>query len=126
MPTTITPTEVRVERDPETGKIIRVIHSKKENPLNDPLLTDDEEDVDMSEAGAEKIGIIAELERQAARAPEKKPRQQSTREKEWIERLVNKYGEDTKKMSRDMKLNPLQQTEADIARRIQRWKGNSQ
>lgn len=125
MPTTIEPTEVRVERDPETGKIIRVIHDKKENPLNDQLLTDDEEDADMSEVGGETHGIIAELERQAASAPEKKPRKQSAREKEWIERLVSKYGEDTKKMSRDMKLNPMQQTEADIARRIKKWRGES-
>lgn len=119
---------MRVERDPETGKIIRVLHDKKkENPLNDQLLTDDEEDVDvnMSEVGGEKSGIVAELERQAARAPEKKPRKQSAREKEWIERLVNKYGDDTKKMARDMKLNPMQQTEADIARRIKKWKSES-
>ncbi|TVY62806.1 Nucleolar protein, partial [Lachnellula suecica] len=45
VPKQFTPTEARVERDPETGKITRVIHANaKPNPLNDPLNSDSEED----------------------------------------------------------------------------------
>lgn len=66
--------------------------------------------------------IVQQLEDMAARAPEKKPRKQSEREREWIERLVGKYGDDHKRMARDMKLNPMQQTEADIRKRVDKWR----
>lgn len=135
-PTMIAPTEARVVRDPETGKILRVIHSgKRVNPLNDPLLTDseaeegdvDDEDEDEEWEGVEgepteASDIIKQLEEQAARQPEKRIRKQSQREQEWIERLTGKYGDDFGKMARDRKLNPMQQTAADIARRVAKWK----
>ena len=131
-PTTIAPTEARVERDPETGKILRVIHatSSRPNPLNDPLNSDSEEDGDVNAEefdgldgeGREQNDVIRRLEEQAARQPEKKERSQSEREKEWIERLVGRWGEDYAKMARDRKLNPMQQTEKDIARRVSKWK----
>lgn len=129
-PKFIAPAEARVERDPETGKIARVIHSstKTSNPLNDPLASDDDDDdngdVEMDGEGREGEGqeIIKALEEQASMIPEKRVRKQSQREKEWIERLVGRYGEDYRAMSRDMKLNPMQQTEADIARRVRKWR----
>lgn len=138
----ITPGEVRVERDPETGKILRIIRpeqqSRRPNPLNDPLNdimdTDDEEELESndeddsgSESESEQNPIVAELEAQAAREMEeieqkKKPRQQSTREEEWIERLIEKHGDDTGAMFRDRKLNVMQQSEGDIKKRIKKWK----
>jgi nucleolar protein 16 len=127
-PKVIAPAEARVERDPETGKIVKVIHSstKMPNPLNDPLASDDDdnEDVEMDDEGREGEGreIIKALEEQASMIPEKRVRKQSQREKEWVERLVGRYGEDYRAMSRDMKLNPMQQTEADIARRVRKWR----
>jgi len=68
--------------------------------------------------------IVQQLEDMAARAPEKKPRKQSEREREWIERLVGKYGDDYKRMTRDMKLNPMQQTEADLRKRADKWRSS--
>jgi nucleolar protein 16 len=126
VPKNIAPREARVERDPETGKIIRVIHEPtKPNPLNDPL-NSDEEDEEFTgfedEAPKPQNDIIRQLEEQASFVGEKKERKQSEREKEWIERLVGKYGEDYTKMFRDRRLNPMQQTEADIKRRVQKWK----
>lgn len=129
----ILPSFARIERDPETGKILRVIHEKsnKSNPLDDPLLSDsDNEDMqeaevwenEASEGIKESGGIVRELEAQASMVPERKVRKQSQREREWIARLVERYGTDTKGMARDRKLNPMQQTEADIARRIRKWK----
>lgn len=124
----------RVERDPETGRIIRVIHEKrrKANPLNDPLVSDSEaEDDDMhnvetreQSAKGTKEGerIVRELEAQASMVPERKVRKQSQREREWIARLVERYGTDTRGMARDRRLNPMQQTEADIARRMRKWR----
>jgi nucleolar protein 16 len=128
VPTTLAPTTARVERDPETGKIIKVIHGKprKANPLNDPLNSDDdggdEEMQDAEEEAPEGNKIIKELEALASMVPGKKVRKQSEREKEWIARLVERYGSDYKAMARDRKLNPMQQTEADIARRVRKWK----
>jgi nucleolar protein 16 len=140
IPTVLAPKEARVERDPETGKITRVIHAdahkKSNNPLNDPLQaldSDNEsefggfEDVEMEdesgdEVDAEAQRIVHELEEQARMVPEKRVRKQSVREREWIERLVGRYGEDVRAMARDRKLNPMQQTEADIARRVTKWR----
>ncbi|KAI4125785.1 MAG: hypothetical protein LQ347_005230 [Umbilicaria vellea] len=127
-PTTLVPTEARVERDPTTGAIVRVIHSSsgKDNPLNDPLndSSGEESDADMGdgEQGRSR-GIIQELEQQALMEAPKKPRQQSKGEEEWIQKLVEKYGEDYKGMVKDRKLNPYQQSEGDIKRRVKRWKG---
>jgi nucleolar protein 16 len=137
IPKTIAPTEAQVERDSETGKIIRVIHAaSKPNPLNDPLNSnsEDEEVVDDGEEfegfdvrsgeKTEANPIVQQLEDMAARAPEEKPRKQSEREREWIERLVGKYGDEYKRMARDMKLNPMQQTEADIRKRVDKWRSS--
>jgi nucleolar protein 16 len=137
IPKTIEPTEARVERDPESGKILRVIHpTSRPNPLNDPLNSDsDHEDMADGEEEFEGFGedsgtkmetndIVRKLEEQASMGAEKKERRQSDREREWIGRLVGKYGEDFQKMARDLRLNPMQQTPADIRRRIEKWKAS--
>ncbi|KAI1636935.1 ribosome biogenesis protein Nop16 [Biscogniauxia mediterranea] len=137
--------EARVERD-ASGRIVRVLDeiscssSKKKhsrpNPLNDPLVALDsssseaEEEEDEEEWGGidddgteKKNDIVRQLEAEAARPVEKRPRAQSAREVEWLRRLVGRHGDDTRAMARDRRLNPMQQTEADIARRIRKWKG---
>ncbi|KAK5048058.1 hypothetical protein LTR84_006248 [Exophiala bonariae] len=130
----ITPQEIQVERDPETGKILRVIHPETEaetnfNPLNDPL--NEPMDVEADEPVRRtqmQNDIISQLEAQAAHEEEmllnKRPRHQSSREEEWITRLVEKHGDDVRAMVRDKKLNPMQQTEGDIARRLRKWKAS--
>ncbi|KAH0843658.1 hypothetical protein AYO21_05444 [Fonsecaea monophora] len=126
----LTPQEVQVERDPETGRILRIIRSEtaNDNPLNDPL--NDIMDVEDEQPRPQPAsGIVAELEAQAAEeaellAKKKRPRQQSHREEEWIAKLVEKHGDDIKAMVRDRKLNPMQQSEGDLARRIKKWKAN--
>jgi len=132
IPKTFAPTEARVERDPETGKILRVVHDKQRfNPLNDPLNSDSDDEMEGFDGGedlemdeVEKEGnIVRELERQARTGGKKvKERVQSEREKEWCERLVLRWAEDYHGMVRDRKLNPMQQTEADIRRRIEKWR----
>ena len=137
--------EAKVERDPETGKILRVLRDDDEieaagrkrrraNPLDDPL-NDLFED---GEQGLEQLGgeqehdshVVRQLELQLQREEEqdkmKKPRHQSTREGEWISRLVERYGDDYEAMARDMKLNPMQQTEGDLRRRIRKWRSSHQ
>ncbi|KAI2623401.1 ribosome biogenesis protein Nop16 [Xylaria nigripes] len=127
-------TEVQVERD-ENGKIIRVVSAerKRANPLNDPLAeldTDSEAESEAEAEAAEEWGgfegendVVRQLEEEANRPVEKKPRTQSAREAEWLQMLVDRHGDDTAAMARDRKLNSMQQTAADIAKRIRKWKG---
>lgn len=139
--TTLVPTETKVERDPQTGRILRIVRSdggsedatarkRKLNPLNDPLenLSDQEETSAMSTRPSD---IVAELEVQAEEeavtlARKRRPRQQSKREEEWMARLAGKYGDDIRAMARDVKLNPMQQSEGDLRRRLKKWKENKQ
>ncbi|KAI9869174.1 MAG: Nucleolar protein 16 [Pleopsidium flavum] len=127
LPTTLVPTEARIERDPSTGAILRVVHPenrKRENPLNDALneFSESEPDALVAEISPQvPTGIVRELEEQASLEAKKRPRQQSKREEEWIENLVATYGEDYRRMVRDRKLNPMQQSEGDLRRRVRRW-----
>jgi nucleolar protein 16 len=125
--------EVQVERDPETGRILRVVRAGDEaepvfNPLNDPL---NELETAPQKTKTSRKGIVAELEKQAAEEAEKletkrRPRQQSTREEEWIASLVAKHGDNIPAMVRDKKLNPMQQTQGDIGRRVKKWKAKQE
>ncbi|KAL1798139.1 hypothetical protein ACET3X_002176 [Alternaria dauci] len=134
-PENIPTEEIEVERDPETGAILRVTgvlaSEKKDNPLNDPL-----NDLEDEDGGAEEWNgfamvperpeeaqnpVIKELEEAALNGAKKAPRGQSQREREWVERLVARYGEDYERMARDRKLNPMQQTAADIRKRVLKW-----
>ena len=143
----LVPTEVRVERDPQTGRILRVIRPdagsdggntrRKRRRLDDPLNSDSEPENGYATIRAASMkarsrppptGVVAELEAQAEEeaaqlSRKKRPRQQSKREEEWIEGLVGKYGDNVGAMAKDRRLNPMQQTEADIARRVGRWRG---
>lgn len=128
----------RVERDPETGAILRVIHDDDEddkievagrslsrkNPLNDPL-----NDIEGGDGESNHLAdsvVVQQLERQADQEGKtvraKKPRFQSSRESEWAQRLISKHGDDFTAMARDRKLNPMQQSVGDLRRRINKWK----
>lgn len=139
-PETAATEEVEVERDPETGKIVRVINDaskSRSNPLNDPL--NDIEDLDQDDGVEEWNGfamvpegpesenpVIRQLEEAARNGVRKAPRVQSSREEEWVQRLWEKYGDDYAKMFRDRKLNPMQQSEGDLKRRVNKWKRKHQ
>lgn len=134
--------EVRIERDPETGAILRVIEDEavsavKANPLNDPLNDIDMDSADEKEMQdwltlgrvpepsgkkGQKTAVVSALEAVAAGGVRKAPRLQSDREKDWIERLVEKHGDDYEAMFRDRKLNIMQQSVGDLKRRVQKWK----
>ncbi|KAK3327164.1 ribosome biogenesis protein Nop16 [Cercophora scortea] len=121
--------EVRVERD-AAGKIVRVI--REANPLDDPLnalddyaathaMADDgEEWGGIEDNKRQRPAVICELERQASVPEEKHLRHQSERETEWLQRLIAKHGDDVAAMARDAKLNPMQQTKGDLARRLKK------
>ncbi|KAJ0308369.1 hypothetical protein COL5a_000731 [Colletotrichum fioriniae] len=131
--------EARVERDAD-GKIIKIHYAsanKRPNPLNDPLNALEEDSDEEEGAGAEneeewggiddesRPEVIRLLEKEAALPEIKKPRHISQQEKEWLERLIAKHGDDYDAMVRDRKLNPMQQTRGDIARRVKRFTGKA-
>lgn len=113
-------------RDPKTGAIISVQHEKseRENPLGDPLneFSDSEDEV----VGGSAKGIVSKLEEQARYSKSKRPRMQSQREKEWIARLVERWGDDWVGMVRDRRLNPQQQSEGDLKKRVGIWKSRNE
>jgi len=122
---------VKVLRDPETGAIISVQPSLSQtqranrNPLNDPLndlsaSEDEEQDADDASEGIK--GIIPQLEESAKWTKRKRPRVQSQREREWCGRLVERWGDDLRGMVRDRRLNPMQQSEGDLRRRLGVWR----
>ncbi|KAL9132174.1 MAG: hypothetical protein Q9217_000108, partial [Psora testacea] len=67
-------------------------------------------------------GIVPALEAASLFEKNKGPRKQSQREVEWIEQLVERWGEDVAGMARDRRLNPMQQSEGDLRRRIGVWR----
>ncbi|KAJ4024216.1 Ribosome biogenesis protein Nop16 [Fusarium irregulare] len=128
--------EARVERDAD-GKIIRIIGDNKPNPLNDPLNDLDRDSDDegktaeewggiADDADEETTDVVKQLLEQAKQPDVPKKRHQSAREIEWLEKLVAKYGDDTGAMSRDRKLNPMQQTSANIAKRLRKMQKEAQ
>ncbi|PHH63396.1 hypothetical protein CDD81_5997 [Ophiocordyceps australis] len=120
--------EARVERGPD-GRIVRVIDEARSNPLNDLLCALESDKV----AGEEWSGIaeaqtdaatdtVRQLVEMSHNAAPKKVRVPSTGERQWLQRLIDRHGDDTVAMARDVRLNPMQQTAADIARRIRRMR----
>ncbi|XWX00050.1 hypothetical protein V2A60_008066 [Cordyceps javanica] len=74
--------------------------------------------VDADEEGT--TDVVRELVQQARNPAPRKARHLSEREAEWLGRLVARHGDDTRAMARDASLNPMQQTAADIARRLKK------
>ena len=150
--TAIIPHEVSIERDPTTGAITRILSSEGAEQRQDPRDTassrpsiggkkstfsrsgfseweptpsSEDDEALPGESDATAGTVVGELVRQANVKHGVSKRKQSAREIEWLERLVARYGDDCARMARDMKLNPMQQSEGDIRRRIRRWKEGS-
>ena len=132
--------EARIERDPETGRILRVIDGgkvPKANPLNDPLAELDSESEDegadafnqhasntlrVQRDSGEKSEVVMALQKEASRPGVKHKFRQSEGEQAFVEELVEKYGEDFEAMARDMKINYMQRSIGDLKKRVKRWK----
>lgn len=123
--------EAKVERDAD-GNIVRVLGRSQSNPLNDPLNhldNEDDEDEEVEEWGGIMDGggadedatdVVKSLVEQAQNPAPKRARHLSEREQEWLESLVARHGDDVGAMARDKRLNPMQQTAADIKRRLKK------
>lgn len=136
--------EAKIERDPETGKILRVVDqaTPRLNPLNDllnDLDSDPEEEVfslsnqhgntapstkATSIETDNRTETVRLLEEAASRPAAKYKRKQPEGEVKFIEELVRTYGDDYGKMARDMKINYMQRSEGDLKKRIKKWREN--
>ena len=144
----LVPGTARIARD-EKGEVVRVLYHGADNgkgekkrkevewrgrKLVDELGEDDEDEDERVEGTQHEIftggkddgdgnGVVRQLAIAARRGERKKAgRKQSQREEEWVERLVGRYGDDVGRMARDRKLNPMQQSPADIAKRVMIWR----
>ncbi|KAF9996248.1 Nucleolar protein 16 [Entomortierella chlamydospora] len=108
---TLTEEQGIIQRD-DDGNIINIIVGKaKTKEEIDEMM---ERDVEPVKA---KTDVVRALEAQAANVL-KKERYQSEGEVVWAAQLVEKYGDNYEKMFWDRKLNPNQQTVAQLKKRI--------
>jgi len=133
--------EAKIERDPKTGRILRVIEpegsSQRPNPLNDPLNeldSDDEDDAMFDQHGhvtskdgdgdedAPKTEVVRKLEEEASRPVAKRKQHQSDGERAFVVELIKKYGDDYSKMARDTEINYMQRSVGDLKRRVKKWR----
>ncbi|KAL9108503.1 MAG: hypothetical protein Q9227_006718 [Pyrenula ochraceoflavens] len=148
----VEPKTTRVERDPATGAIIRLIENENAQSESDSASSADKTSAaykirqkrhrlddaldralppqqnGIRAQGVDGYSVIPSLEAEAQKEAQsiskrRRPRQQSDREREWLCRLVKKHGDNVAAMARDMKLNPMQQTEADIRKRLEKFSG---
>ena len=131
--------EAKIERDPETGRIVRVFEGSggRGNPLGDPLngfISDSEDEaaeaafdehgtnVHPDNTTQPKTAVVGQLQREARRPAAKYKRRQPEGERVFVEALVRKYGDDYGRMARDMEINYMQRSEGDLKRRVKRWR----
>ncbi|KAK3825622.1 MAG: ribosome biogenesis protein Nop16 [Benniella sp.] len=111
MAATLTEEQGIIQRD-EEGNIINIIMGKAKTKEEIEELM--EKEIEPVKA---KTDVVRALEAQAANIL-KKERYQSEGELVWAAKLVEKYGDDYEKMFWDRKLNPNQQTAAQLKKRI--------
>ncbi|KAF9942381.1 Nucleolar protein 16 [Modicella reniformis] len=109
--TTLTEEQGIIQRD-EHGNIINVIVGKAKTKEEMEELMEKE-----FEPVKAKTDVVRALEARAANVL-KKERYQSEGEVLWAAKLVEKYGDDYEKMFWNRKLNPNQQTAAQLKKRI--------
>lgn len=69
--------------------------------------------------------VVRMLEREAAMPEIRHVRHQSQREREWLQGLLDKHGNNTVAMARDLRLNPMQQTAAAITKKLMVYRKES-
>lgn len=113
--------EAIIRRD-EDGNVIEIVYSKLDAAAQTGADSDDDEDDNANGAASKQLlstsAAIRELEAKAAAdAGAKRVREASAGEVDWLRRLVSKYGDDFQRAARDRRVNPMQQTAADIRAR---------
>ena len=115
----LAPGEARIVRDAD-GNITNIIYGATGEARLDQL--EEASAAPQHGQGDEHTTDVVKALMERAGRGVKVQRTQSEREREWIERLVARYGDDYAAMCRDRKLNPYQQSEGDIRKRVGKWR----
>ncbi|KAI8348279.1 ribosome biogenesis protein Nop16 [Blakeslea trispora] len=108
---TLNPGEGLIQRDDE-GNIVRIIVGEKKT--HDEIL-----DAEVPKVEA-KTDVVRQLEAHAANAVHHE-KYQSEYELDWVQKLINKHGDDYKAMFWDKELNVYQQTAAQLKKKCQAY-----
>lgn len=108
---TLGPGEGLIQRDDE-GNVVRIIVGEEKS--HDEIL-----DAEVAPVEA-KTDVVRALEEQAANAFHRE-KHQSEFETDWIQKLINKHGDDYKAMFWDKELNVYQQTAAQLKKKCQKY-----
>ena len=103
----LVPGFAQIERDVD-GDVVKVDCGKTWEQRLDEL--EDGDAASIAAATEETTPVVTQLIENASMGA-KVEKHQSAREEKWVERLVEKYGDDNRKMVWDKKMNPFQQTE---------------
>lgn len=112
-PRKLSKNEGRIVRD-DDGNVIRVEYAKEVD-------SEDEQEEEWLGFEEDKTDVIRQLEEFASHEV-KSPHFQSDSEKGWVERLIEKHGDDYEAMFRDRKLNVMQQSVGELRRRVYKYK----
>ncbi|KAI8090072.1 ribosome biogenesis protein Nop16 [Gilbertella persicaria] len=108
---TLNPGEGLIQRD-EEGNVVRIIVGEKKT--HDEIL-----DAEVAPVEA-KTDVVRQLEAHAANAVHHE-KYQSEYELDWVQKLINKHGDDYKAMFWDKELNIYQQTAAQLKKKCQAY-----
>jgi nucleolar protein 16 len=102
--------EALIQRD-DKGNVTGIIYGNPQEESESLLTQQDKEDE------KERQKVIAALEQRALEQKET-VRVASDGERAWLAKIQAKYGENYEKAARDRRINPMQQTAADIRKRV--------
>ncbi|ODO07619.1 nucleolar protein 16 [Cryptococcus wingfieldii CBS 7118] len=111
----------KIIRD-EEGNVIDIIIEGEEEEEAQKKAEEEMEVDEKSKKVEAKTEVVRQLELLAATSAPV-VRHTSTSERTWLQQLVDKYGDDTARMTRDKKLNVWQKTEGEIKRMIKKAGG---
>jgi len=83
---------------------------------------EDEETMPVQPMLQGETSVVKELLGLAAQPTIPNRRRASTLEAQWLQQLVDKYGEDYDQMMWNRDLNPMQHTPAQLKRKIKKWR----
>ena len=112
------PNEAKIHRAPD-GSILKIEYAEA---LRHETIGDSIEDLAPSRQEEEDDTDVVKALRERMTMGITKERLQSDREQDWIQRLVEKHGDDYQAMFWDKNLNIRQQSVGDIKKRVQKWK----
>lgn len=113
--------EAVIKRNEDGTSTVVYPDSDEEEIVQGPTVMGEETPVIKGQSMTRR-NLIVELLDIAAQPSIPNIRHASTLESQWLQKLVDKYGDDYDKMMWDKELNPMQHTSAQLTRKIKKWR----